>query len=100
MGIRKTVSLECWEVLDLMEQFIKETTAPLDCLDLWFIVNNYFSIGKTWIVYLNLWNKKCSLWAHSTLDTTNPRNVVVYFRTVFKNKLKKQNESTKFIWLN
>ena len=93
------VSRECWEVLDLMEKFLKETTAPLDMLDLWDLVNNYFSIGKTGIIYLNISNGKCNLWTHSTLDITNPRNIVVYFRTVFKNKLK-QNESTKPIWLN
>ena len=93
------VSRECWEVLDLMEKFLKETTAPLDMLDLWDLVNNYFSIGKTGIIYLNISNGKCNLWTHSTLDITNPRNIVVYFRTVFKNKIK-QNESTKPIWLN
>ena len=100
MGVRKTVSQDCWEVLDLMEKFIKDTTAPLDMLDLWDIVNNYFSIWKTGIVYLNISNGKCNLWTHSTLDITSPRNIIVYFRTVFKNKLEKQNESTKFIWLN
>ena len=93
------VSRECWEVLDLMEKFLKETTAPLDMLDLWDLVNSYFSIGKTGIIYLNISNGKCNLWTHSTLDITNPRNIVVYFRTVFKNKIK-QNESTKPIWLN
>ena len=93
------VSQECWEVLDLMEKFLKETTAPLDMLDLWDLVNSYFSIGKTGIIYLNISNGKCNLWTHSTLDITNPRNIVVYFRTVFKNKIK-QNESTKPIWLN
>ena len=99
MGTRKIVSQECWEVLDLMEQFVKETTVPLELIDLWDIVNTYFSMGKTGIIYLNLSNGKCNLWVHSTLDTTNPRNIVVYFRTVFKNKLK-QNENSKSIWLN
>jgi hypothetical protein len=96
---KRTISQECWEVLDLMEQFIKETTTPLNDIDLWDIVNNYFSLWKTGIVYLNLSNGKCNLWTHSTLDITNPRNIVVYFRTVFKNKLK-QNENPKPIWLN
>lgn len=94
MGVRVNVSQDCGEVLDLMEMFINETTAPLDCLDLWNIVHNYFSIGKTWIIYLNLWERKCSLGVHSTLDTTNPRNIIVYFRTVFKNKLKNKNENS------
>lgn len=99
MGIRKNVSQECWEVLDLMEQFIKETTAPLDCLDLWNIVNSYFSMTKWGTIYLNVSNGKCNLGTHSTLDITNPRNIIVYFRTVFKNKLK-QNENSESIWLN
>ena len=82
-----------------MSQFINETTMPEEFINPWETVNKYFAISEDFEknnkVYLRIGDKAYFIGEHSTLDISNARNFIVYFRTVFKNKLK-QNEE---IWI-
>lgn len=75
-----------------MEEFLKESIIPEQYASPWDIVNKYFAISdgfeKNNKVYLRIDDKAYYIWEHSTLDITDPRNFIIYFRTVFTNKLK------------
>lgn len=75
-----------------MEQFITETYVPSEYMNPWDIVNQYFAISEDFEknnkVYLRIWDKAFYIWEHSTLDISDARNFIIYFRTVFTNKLK------------
>lgn len=86
-----------------MSQFINETTMPEEFINLWETVNKYFAISEDFEknnkVYLRIGDKAYFIGEHSTLDISNARNFIVYFRTVFKNKLK-QNDRTNYWFMD
>lgn len=73
----------------VLQEFIDETTAPYELLEPWDIINKYFIIEKTEspTLYLKVWTKKYSLGSHSTLDTTDAKNLIVYARILCRNLL-------------
>jgi hypothetical protein len=95
MTTRNPNKSEIISIKNRMEQFINETYVPSEFMDPWDIVNQYFAISEDFEknnkVYLRIGDKAYSIGEHSTLDISNARNFIIYFRTVFKNKLK-QNE--------
>lgn len=88
---------ELRQIKERMQQFLDESLMPEQFMVPWDIVNRYFAISdnfeKNNKVYLRIGDKVYSIGEHSTLDISNARNFIIYFRTVFMNKLK-QNEST------
>ena len=76
-----------------MEQFMNETYVPSEFMNPWDTVNQYFAISEDFEknnkVYLRIGDKAYSIGEHSTLDISNARNFIIYFRTVFRNKLKR-----------
>ena len=82
-------------IRDKMSQFIEETYTPSEYMNPWDTVNKYFAISdgfeKDWKVFIRIGDKAYFIGTHSTLDISSARNFIVYFRTVFKNKLK-QND--------
>lgn len=90
-------------IRDRMSQFIEETYTPSEYMNPWETVNKYFAISEDFEknnkVYLRIWDKAYSIGEHSTLDISNARNFIVYFRTVFRNKLK-QNDWTNYWFMD
>ena len=83
-------------IRDRMSQFINETCTPAEYMNPRDVVNQYFAISdnfeKNNKVYLRIGDKAYYIGEHSTLDISNARNFIIYFRTVFKNKLKQNEE--------
>ena len=96
------------EISYTLQEFLDETTAPYELMEPWNIVNEFFVIDKNDeapILYLKVWTKRYSLGSHSTLDTDDAKNFIVYARILCKNLLlgpikTDKNENIKFIWLN
>lgn len=78
-------------VKETLQEFLDETTAPYSLIEPWNIINKYFVIDnevcESPIIDLKVWDKLYSLWAHSTLDTTDAKNFITYARILCRNLL-------------
>ena len=78
-----------------MEEFLTETFTPAEFMNPRDTVNKYFAISEGFEsnnkVYLRIGDKAFYIWEHSTLDISDARNFIIYFRTVFTNKLKQDD---------
>lgn len=76
-------------IKEVIQHFLDETTAPYELLEPWNIINKYFIIDdkEPPVLYLVVDNKKYSLGSHSTLDTTDAKNFIVYARILCRNLL-------------
>lgn len=77
------------EIRYTIQEFLDETTMPYEMFEPWNVINEYFVIDKEEppTLYLKVGTKKYSLWSHSTLDTTDAKNFIVYARILCRNLL-------------
>lgn len=87
--------LEQKKITERMIDFLEETYTPIEYMNPWELVNKYFAISDKFEennkVYIRVDDKVFYIGEHSTLDVSNARNFIMYFRTVFRNKLKQQD---------